>query len=90
MPTVIAHHDISKGKQHWLSSKKRQELFGTLGVTNVRTFVDQKNPNHVAIMMDVPDMDAVMAMMQTKAAADAMAADGVVPESLEILVEEKA
>jgi hypothetical protein len=90
MPTVIAHHDITKGTPHWLSSKNRQGLFGPLGVTNIRTFVDQQNPNHVAIMMDVDDMDAVMAAMQTNAAADAMAADGVVPESLAILVEEKA
>ena len=38
-------------------------------------------------MMDVPDMDALMAAMQTKASADAMTSDGVVPESLVILVE---
>jgi hypothetical protein len=34
-------------------------------------------------------MDALAAMMQSKAAADAMAHDGVVPESLVILVEAK-
>ena len=33
-------------------------------------------------------MDALMAAMQTEAAADAMAHDGVVPESLIILVEQ--
>jgi hypothetical protein len=87
MPTIIAHHDITKGAKHWLTSPKRKEFFGPLGVTNIRTFVDQQNPNRVALMMDVPDMDAVMAAMQTKAAADAMAFDGVVPESLVILVE---
>ena len=38
-------------------------------------------------MMDVPNMNAMMAAMQTTAAADAMAFDGVVPESLVILVE---
>ena len=32
--------------------------------------------------MDVPDMDAVMAAMKTEAAADAMAHDGVLPETL--------
>ena len=40
-------------------------------------------------MMDVPDMDKLAALMQSKAAADAMEFDGVVPESLVILVEEK-
>ena len=87
MPTVIGHHNITKGKDHWLSSPKRKELFGPLGITNIRTFIDPKNPNHVAVLMDVPDMGALQAAMQTKAAADAMAQDGVVPESLVILTE---
>jgi hypothetical protein len=38
--------------------------------------------------MDVADLDALMAAMQSKEAAEAMAHDGVVPESLVILIEE--
>ena len=87
MPTIVAHHNITKGSKHWLTSPKRKEFFTPLGVTNIRTFVDPQNPNRVALMMDVPDMDAMTAAMQTKAAADAMEFDGVVPESLVILVE---
>jgi len=87
MPTVIGHHNITKGAKHWLDSPKRKELFGPLGVTNIRTFVDPQNPTRVAVLMDVPDMDAMMKAMQGKEAADAMAFDGVVPESLVILVE---
>ena len=86
MPTVIAHHDV-KDKDHWLASPKREEFFGPLGVTNIRTFVDPQNPTRVAVLMNVADMDAVMAAMETGAAAEAMAHDGVVPESLVILVE---
>jgi hypothetical protein len=89
MPTIIGHHNITKDTKHWLSSPKRKELFGALGITNIRTFVDPQNPKRVALMMDVPDMDKLSAMMQSKAAADAMAFDGVVPESLVILVESK-
>jgi hypothetical protein len=37
--------------------------------------------------MDVANMDAVMAAMKTEAAAKVMAYDGVVAESLVILVE---
>ena len=88
MPTVIGHHDISKGKDHWLTSPKRQEFFGPLGVTNMRTFVNPENPTQVAVLMDVADLDALMAAMQSEAAAEAMAHDGVVPESLVILIEE--
>jgi hypothetical protein len=86
MPTVIAHHDV-KDKDHWLTSPKREEVFGPLGVTNIRTFVDPQNPTQVAVLMDVSDMDAVMAAMQTKEMSDAMAYDGVLPETLVILVE---
>ena len=88
MPTVVAHHEVSKGAEHWLSSPKREEFFSALGVTNIRTFVDPRDSNHVALMMDVPDMDRVMAAMGTPEAAAAMEHDGVVPETLRILVEQ--
>jgi hypothetical protein len=87
MPTVIAHHDVTD-TDHWLASPKREEFFGPLGVSNIRTFVDPTDRSRVAVLMDVPDMDAVIAAMETQAAADAMSHDGVLPESLVILVEE--
>ena len=86
MPTVIGHHNV-KDKDHWLASPKREEFFGPLGVTNIRTFVDPQNPTRVAVLMDVADVDAVMAAMQTEAAAKVMAYDGVLADSLVILVE---
>lgn len=86
MPTVIAHHDV-KDTDHWLASPKREEVFGPLGVTNIRTFVDPQNPTRVAVLMDVADMDVVMAAMETPPMAEAMSHDGVIPESLVILVE---
>ena len=64
MPAVIAHHDV-KDTKHWLASPKREEFFGPLGVTNIRTFVDPQNPTRVALLMDVPDMDALTAALQT-------------------------
>jgi hypothetical protein len=87
MPTVLGHHDV-KNKDHWLASPKREELFGPLGVTNIRTFVDPQNPTHVAVLMDVPDMDAFTGAMQSEAEAEAMANDGVLPETLVILIAE--
>jgi hypothetical protein len=86
MPTLIGYHEV-KDTQHWLASPKREEVLGPLGVTNIRTFVDQENPTRVAVLMDVADMDAVMAAMQTPAMADAMESDGVLPETLVILTE---
>ncbi len=86
MPTVIGHHDV-KDTKHWLASPKREEFFGPLGVTNIRTFVDPQNPTRVAVLMDVADMDALAAAMQTEAAAEAMASDGVLADTLVMLVE---
>jgi hypothetical protein len=87
MPTIIGHHDV-RDTDHWLASSRREEFFGPLGITNVRTFVDPENRTRVAVLMDVPDMDALMAAMESEEAAAAMADDGVVAESLVILVEE--
>jgi hypothetical protein len=86
MPTVIAHHDV-KDKDHWLASPKREEVFGPLGVTHIRTFVDPQNPTQVAVLMDVADLDVLMAAMQSEVMAEAMAYDGVLGETLVILVE---
>ncbi|HXR29372.1 MAG TPA: hypothetical protein VN772_07310 [Solirubrobacteraceae bacterium] len=86
MPTVIGYHDV-EDTDHWLHSSRREEFFGPLGVTNIRTFVDPENPRRVAVLMDVSDMDAVMAKLQTPEAAEVMAHDGVVAETLTILVE---
>jgi hypothetical protein len=86
MPTVMAHHEV-KDREHWLASGRREEFFGPLGVTNIRTFVDPQNPTHVGLLMDVPDMDAMQAAMQSAAAAEAMEHDGVLADTLVILVE---
>ena len=86
MPSVIGYHDV-KDQKHWLASPKREEFFGPLGVTNIRTFIDPQNPTRVAVLMDVADMDALMAAMQTPQGAEAMDYDGVVAETLVILVE---
>jgi hypothetical protein len=86
MPTVIAYHDVLD-KDYWLASPKREEVFGPFGVTNIRTFVNPQNPTKVAALMDVADLEVFMGAMQSQTAAEAMAYDGVVGETLTIVVE---
>lgn len=87
MPTVVATHDV-KDVDHWLSSPKRAEFFGPLGVTNLRTFVSPTNRRHVSLSMDVPDMNAMMTALQSEAGAAAMQYDGVLGETLELYIQE--
>jgi len=86
MPTIFGYHDV-EDTEHWLASPKREEFFGPLGVTNIRTFVDPERPTRVGVLMDVPDLDVVAAALQGEQGAQAMAYDGVRPETLVILVE---
>ena len=86
MPTVIGYHQV-KDTKHWLASPMREKFFGPLGVTGIRTFVDPQNPPRVAVLMEVPDMNRLKTAMSTPGAAEAMAHDGVLAETLVLLVE---
>ena len=85
MPLVMAYHDVDD-VQRWLASPTREEVFGPLGVSGIRTFVDPQGSNRVGVLMDIPDIDAVMAMMDSDVGIDAMATDGVHADTLTILV----
>jgi len=85
MPTLLGFHEVDD-VDHWLSSPKREEVFGPLGIT-VRTFRDPEGSNRVALIVDVPDMAAFEDVMQSEAGADAMKFDGVRRETLLILTE---
>ena len=87
MPAVLVYHDISKSAEHWLTSSKREEVFGPIGVTSIRTFVHPQDSTKVGLVFDAGDMDALMEVMQTQATADAMEHDGVIPETVVFLVE---
>jgi hypothetical protein len=85
MATLLIFHEVDD-VDHWLSSPRRQELFGPLGMT-VRTFVDPEKTNRVGLIVEVPDMGTFQRMMESEAAADAMEFDGVRPDTILVLVE---
>ncbi len=86
MPSIVVHHGVDD-IQHWLSSPTREQFFGPLGITNIRTYTDPQNPGQVALTMDVPDVDALVSALQTPEAADAMKNDGVHADTVVLLVE---
>jgi len=85
MATHVIFHEVDD-VDHWLASSKRKEVFGPLGIT-MRTFRDPAGSNRVGLIAEIPDMNAFQEFMQTEAAADAMKADGVRPETLLVLDE---
>ena len=85
MATYVITHEVEDVDQ-WLSSPKREEIFGPIGVT-VRTFSDPNRSNKAALIAEIPDMEAFQELMKSDAAADAMKHDGVKPETLLVLSE---
>jgi hypothetical protein len=85
METLLVFHEVDD-VDRWLASPKREELFGPLGMT-ARAFRDPAGSNRVGLMVEVPDVAAWEAALQTQAAADAMKFDGVRPETIVGLVE---
>jgi hypothetical protein len=85
MTTLMIFHEVDD-VEHWLSSPKREEIFGPVGIT-VRTFADPAKTNRVGLIVEVPDMETFQRMMESETAAEAMKVDGVRPETIVTLVE---
>jgi hypothetical protein len=83
--TYLVFHEVDD-VEHWLSSPKREEVFGPMGIT-ARTFRDPEGSKRVGLVVEIPDLAAYQEFMQTEAAADAMKHDGVRPETLLVLSE---
>ena len=88
MTTVLVTHEVDD-VNHWLTSSKRSEVFGSLGIS-VKTFTDPEGSNKVGLILEVPDMDAMKAMLESDAGAEAMKYDGVRPETILTLIASEA
>jgi hypothetical protein len=87
LATYLITHEVDD-VQRWLSSPKREEVFGPIGIT-VRPFTDPEGSNKVGLIAEIPDMDAFQEFMKSDAAAEAMKNDGVKPDTLLVLSEGK-
>jgi hypothetical protein len=85
MTTVLVFHEVDD-VDHWLTSPKREEFFGPMGIS-ARTFVDPAKSNRVGLIVECPDMETLQKALQTDGAAEAMKHDGVRPETLLMLAE---
>jgi hypothetical protein len=86
MTTLLVTHSV-KDPEFWLASEKRAEFFGPLGVTNIRTFINQQDRSKVGVIIDVPDIDKLKAALASPSGIAAMNFDGVLPETVVIHIE---
>jgi hypothetical protein len=68
--TLLVFHEVDD-VDHWVKSARREEVFGPLGITT-RPFIDPTGSNRVGLVVDIPDMAAFQAVMESEAGADAM------------------
>ncbi len=88
MTTVIGYHEVDD-TEHWLSSPRRAEFFGPLGV-GVRTFVNPAAPAHVAVLLELPESMSIEDLQRALGTPEAAAAekhDGVKVETLQVFIE---
>ena len=85
METVVALHEVDD-VDHWLASPRRAEFFGEHGIS-VRAFRDPEGSNRVGVIIETPDMETLKTALGGEDAAQAMKHDGVLPETLVMLVE---
>ncbi len=85
METLLVFHEVDD-VDHWAAQPTRDAIFGPMGIT-VRTFRDPAGSNRVGLILEVPDVAALEAALQTEEAAEAMKTDGVHAETLLLLTE---
>jgi DNA-binding transcriptional ArsR family regulator len=87
MPTIMITHDVTD-TDRWLSSPKREEILPSLGASNIRTFVNPQDRTKVGLVMDIEDLDALFAALESPSEelTEAMTYDTVRPETMVVLI----
>ena len=90
MTHLMITHEV-KDAEHWLAAwqgeDSRHELFKANGAAHVHTLQDPDNPNITGLIIAVTDMDALMAMLESEEGQAAAAEDGVMPETMKMLIQ---
>jgi len=64
MTTLMIFHEVDD-VDHWLSSPRRSEFFGPLGMS-ARTFVDPEKSNRVGLLVECPDMETFQSALSPR------------------------
>lgn len=92
MTHLVITHEV-KDADHWLAAwqgeDSRHKLFQANGAAHVHTVQDPNNPNVTGLIIAVADLDKLMAMLESEEGQAAAAEDGVMPETMTMLVQAK-
>jgi hypothetical protein len=92
MTHIVITHQVEDA-EHWLAAWRgedsRHKLFEANGAAHVHTLQDPDNPNMTGLVIAVADLDALMVMLESVEGQAAAAEDGVMPETMKMLVQAK-
>ncbi len=90
--TVLATHEVNDPahwRAAWQGPNSRHQMFAQHGAPNVRLYQSSSNPRLTGLLIEVSDMDAFQAMLNSPEGAAAKRADGVRDPTLRIFMEMK-
>ena len=85
MPKVHITHKVKDVAAWKAFDGERDEIIGALA-SDIVSYTDPEGGDTVGLTMNVPDMDALGAFMESPEAAVGMQKHGVLPETMRILV----
>lgn len=89
---VSITHEV-KDKDVWLAAwtgpDSRREEFAEHGAGAIKVFQSPDDPKRVGLLVEILDMDAMMAWLASPESADAKAEDGVIDSSIRVMTEVK-
>lgn len=88
---AITHEveDADRWLAAWQGEGSRHELFAQHGAPHVRVFQSPESPNHVGLVIDVEDMEALQSLLSSPEGEQAKAEDGVKDATMTVLAEVK-
>jgi uncharacterized protein (TIGR02246 family) len=90
--TIAITHDVKDADRWlaaWLGENSRRDMFAQHGVANVRVFQNPDKPTEIGLLVDLTDMEAFSAFLNSDEGAAAKAEDGVIDKGMRVYTEVK-
>ena len=91
-PHVMIMHEVEDAERWlaaWRGENSRHDLFRANGAVHVHTFQSADDPELTGLVIAVQDMDALQNMLSSDEGRAAAAADGVIADSMRVLMQTK-